>query len=89
MVLQVGLLRESPVADRTFERPVSVVDVRMCFQVTGSREGLATEVALMRLVLAVGHPVVVEIGGGGEPLATDGALVWLFSRMDATMRVQG
>ena len=37
--------------------------------------------------LDVRHPVVVEVAGGGEPLAADGALVRLLARVDPPVRV--
>lgn len=39
--------------------------------------------------LFVRHPVVVEVGAGGEALATDGALVGLLSGVDAAVSVEG
>ena len=38
--------------------------------------------------LDMGHLVVVEVAGSGEPLAADAALVRLFAAVDAAMGVQ-
>jgi hypothetical protein len=62
MIPQIGLLAESPITDVTPEGPVTIVDVCVSFEITGCREGFATQAALMRLVLVVSHSVVVQIG---------------------------
>ena len=36
----------------------------------------------------MGHPVVVEVAGCGEPLSADAALVRLLTAVDPTVRVQ-
>ena len=36
----------------------------------------------------MGHLVVVEVAGGGEPLSADAALVRLLSAVDAAVRVE-
>ena len=36
----------------------------------------------------MGHLVVVEVAGGGEPLSADSALVGLLARVDAPVRVE-
>ena len=38
--------------------------------------------------LDVGHPMVVEVGRGGESLAADGALVRLLPAVDASVGVE-
>ena len=42
----------------------------------------------MRFLLHVGHPVVVEVGGGGEGLAAHFTHVRLLPRVDAAVGVQ-
>ena len=42
----------------------------------------------MTSYLLVRHAVIVEVGAGGEALATDLALVRLLARVDATVRVE-
>ena len=38
--------------------------------------------------LVVCHPVIVEVGGGGEAFTTDGTLMWLLARVNAAVGVQ-
>lgn len=40
------------------------------------------------LYLAVRHPVVVEVGGGSEPLPTDVAFMRFLSRVDPSVGVK-
>lgn len=79
MVLEVGLLGEAARADGTLERPVSVVGVGVRLEVARGRKRLEADGALVWLVLRVRHPVVVEVGGGGEPLAAGRTLVRLLA----------
>ena len=67
---------------------VAAVNVSMLPQVTGRRERLGAVFALVWFHFLVRHAVVVEVGAGGEALATDLALVRLLARVDATVRVE-
>ena len=51
MVLEVRHLAETSVANVTPVRPRPVVDVHVRFEVTGRREGLLAQLALVRLFL--------------------------------------
>lgn len=51
VVLEVGVLAESPVAEVATVRPGPTVDVRVTLQVTGSRERLGADRALVGLLL--------------------------------------
>ena len=51
VVLEVGLLAESSVADLTFEGPGAVVDVHVRSEVAGRGEGLRAETAFVRFFL--------------------------------------
>lgn len=51
MVLEVGLLAETALADGALEGPGARVDVHVRLEVSRSREGLGAEVALVRLLL--------------------------------------
>ena len=51
VVLEVGLLAEAPVADVTLEWPRAVVYIHVALEITGRREGLGAEAALVGLLL--------------------------------------
>ena len=55
VVLEVRLFGEAAAADMTLEGPRAIVDIHVTFQVTGGREGLGAELALVRLFLKSGN----------------------------------
>ena len=69
-------------------RPRHRVDLHVVPEVARSGEGSRTLLAGVRLVLDVGHAVVVQVGGGREALPTHLAHVRLLSSVDPAVRVQ-
>ena len=68
--------------------PLSVVHEHVGAQVARGGEGARAQRTLVRLFLDVRHLVVVEVGRGGEPLATHTALVGLLTAVDPPVGVQ-
>ena len=64
------------------------VDLHVVPEVARGGEGARTLLAGMRLVLDVGHAVVVQVGGGREALPAHLAHVWLLPGVDPPVRVQ-
>ena len=62
------LLAEAPAAERAAVGPATTVDELVRLEVPGRGEALVAQPALVRLVLVVGHLVVVQVARGGEPL---------------------
>ena len=63
------------------------MDLHVVPQITRGGEGSGALLAWVRLLLDVGHPVVVEVRAGGEALATNFANMWLFSSVDPPVGV--
>ena len=61
---------------------------RVAPEIAGCAERLGTGGAGVRLVLHVGHLVVVQVGAGSERLGTDVTLVRLLARVDSAVRVE-
>ena len=63
--------------------------LHMAPKVSWCGKGLEAAMTGMRLLLDVCHPVIVEIGAGGETFSTSFTLVWLFPSMNTSVGVKG
>ena len=57
-------------------------------QVARSGKGLAANRAHVRLLLDVGHSVVIQVAGRGKSLAAGRTFVWLVAAVDPSVRVE-
>jgi hypothetical protein len=55
MILEVGVLAESPIADVAFKGPRTVVNIHVRFEVPRCRERLGAQSAFVRLLLQQKH----------------------------------
>lgn len=59
VILQIGWLTETTIANMTLEGPAAVVHVHVRLEITWCGKTLRAQVALVRFLLVVGHSVVV------------------------------
>ena len=63
------------------------MDLHVVPQITRGGEGSGALLAWVRLLLDVGHPVIVEVRAGGETFATNFAHMWLLASVDPSVCV--
>lgn len=61
MILEICWLTEASFANVTLVRPGAVVNIHVRLEIAGCREGFGAQMALVRLLLVVGHSVVVKV----------------------------
>lgn len=89
VVLQIRMFAEPSAAYVASERPGSVVNVHVGFEISGSGEGFTAQRTFVWFLLNMRHSVVIQVGTRCESFSAHLTLVRFFSGMNPSMCVEG